>query len=428
MSTNLILREAPPQHQATECIRRPVLGKKVAFFGIFGVQNLGNECTLQAILDCARTRLGERNLYAISFNPGDTTERHNLPAYPVSAQDFSHVRQGKLAKVFRILFKRIPGELMDWMRAVKALRGTALIVMTGTGMLTDYSTNALGYPYHVFLWVLAARMAGAKVRFVGVGVGPLYDKLSRLFIRWALALADYRSFRDEFSRKRIASVFDSSRDYVFPDLAFSLPRNIFPACSNGSRGNPQIGLGIMDHRDVHMFTATEQEAAYSAYLDKMCDFVQWLVRHGYEVRILQGDARHDLAPRTHLRAKLEALGIRYEEAGIIDEGSSSVAELLRQLAKVDIVISPRFHNLLLGLMMNIPGISLSYDPKNDMLLEGVGLGKYRQPIFELNVQLLIQQLIELQARTDDVKPLIAERAADYRRMLDVQYDLIFRDV
>jgi polysaccharide pyruvyl transferase WcaK-like protein len=160
----------------------------------------------------------------------------------------------------------------------------------------------------------------------------------------------------------------------------------------------------------------------------MCEFVQWLINHDYEVRILQGDAKHDPHARADLKARLEQQGIRYEQAGIFDEGGSSVEELLEQLAQVDMVVSPRFHNLLLGMMMNIPAISISYDPKSDALLEGVGLGRYRQELFQLDVQLLIQHFIELQERIPEVKRMINERASYYRRLLDDQYDLIFGDV
>ena len=80
------------------------------------------------------------------------------------------------------------------------------------------------------------------------------------------------------------------------------------------------------------------------------------------------------------------------------------------------------------MMMNIPAISISYDPKSDALLEGVGLGKYRQALFELDVQILIQQFIELQERIPEVKPMISEKANEYRRLLDQQYDLIFEDL
>src|SRR5215831_11098316 len=269
MSTDIAQIRSTPSREAQAPERGAKPAAKVAFFGIFGVQNLGNECTLQAIVHNARERLSDGKFCAISFNPDDTLARHHLAASPMSRQNYTRIRPGRLAKIFRILFRRIPGELIDWVNAIKALRGKDLVVMTGTGMLTDYSTTAFGFPYHVFRWSLAARLAGCRVRFVGVGVGPIYQRMSRQFIRWALKLADYKSFRDEFSKSRIRGVYDSSKDHVFPDLAFSLPQVMFPPRRARGRQKQQIGLGIMDHRDIHLFSGVEQEAEYSAYLDKM---------------------------------------------------------------------------------------------------------------------------------------------------------------
>jgi polysaccharide pyruvyl transferase WcaK-like protein len=409
--------------------RRNSKRAKVAFFGIFGIHNLGNECTLQSILQGARRYLPSSDIYAISFDPSDTLRRHGLTAIPVTKQTFSHPSRsgfiGRLAKPFRVL-RRIKNEILDWAAAVKALRGTDLVIMTGTGMLTDYLTTALGFPYHVFRWTAAARLAGCKVRFVGVGVGPIYGKLSRWFITKALSLADYRSFRDQNSKNRIRkNGFIRDKDPVFPDLVFSLAEESLGKRPAGDGEVRQVGLGVMDHRDVHMWSDEEHQARYAAYLQKMCEFTQWLVSHNYSVRILQGDARHDAATRAELKALLGQRGIQYDESGIHDEGGDSVEDLIAQIAKADIVVSPRFHNLLLGLMMDIPAISISYDPKNDCLLEGVGLGDYRQALTELDVNKLIDQFTRLRAQVEQVKPLIAEKSVEYRALLEDQYELIF---
>lgn len=405
---------------------------KIAFFGIFGIQNLGNECTLQSILQNARKRLPEQEIFAISFNPEDTARRHNLAAFPVSKQNFAGIvrragLRGRLEKLVRIC-KRVPGELGDWLAAIKALHGTDLVFMTGTGMLTDYMTTASGFPYDVFRWTAAARLAGCKVRFVGVGVGPIYGWLSRKLITTALSVADYRSFRDQNSKNRIKkNGFDSDLDPVVPDLVFSLEAESFPRRSRLKREIRQVGLGVMDHRDIHLWNSEEHQAQYSAYLDKMCKFVEWLLQHGYQVRILQGDAKHDASTRSELKARLERRGIRYSDFGIIDEGSTTVEDLIAQISEVDIVVSPRFHNLLLGLMMNIPTISISYDPKNDSLLDGVGLGEYCQPLSEFDLGKLIHQFTCLEARSEQVKPVIESKAREYRNLLDKQYDVIFRE-
>jgi polysaccharide pyruvyl transferase WcaK-like protein len=405
---------------------------KIVFFGIFGIENLGNECTLQSILQNARKRMPDAEIGAISYNPADTDERHHLVAIRVSHQNFAGVVRrgglaGKVAKVTRML-RRIPGEFNDWRQAVKGLRGTDLVVMTGTGMLTDYMTTASGFPYDVFRWTAAARLAGCKVRFVGVGVGPIYGKLSRFFITKALGWSDYRSFRDQNSKDRIRkNGFIRDQDPVYPDLVFSLSPQSFPQRPNRKGPIRTVGLGVMDHRDIHLWDSEKHQAHYAFYLDTMADFVIWLVEHNYAVRILQGDSKNDASTREELRARLEKRGIRYEQSGIIDEGSTTVEELIAQIATVDLVVSPRFHNLLLGLMMDIPTVSISYDPKNDCLLDSVGLRKYCQPIEELNLQILIDQFSELAARSEEVRPTIERKSAEFRALLDQQYDRIFSE-
>lgn len=402
---------------------------KIAFFGIFGVHNLGNECTLQAILHNAREWLPGAELSSISYDPDDTALRHGVKAVPVnggSARNTGAARSGGISRLGRILFHRLPGELRELWRARQALKGIDLVVMTGTGMLTDYMTTAAGFPYDVFKWSLAARLAGCKLRFVGVGVGPIYGRVSRWLIKRALRLADFRSFRDENSRNRIRKIgFNSERDAIFPDLAFSLPPAIFPQRPSRKRPKPVVGLGIMDHRDIHIATREQQQANYTAYLEKMCEFVSWLVANGHTVRILQGDFKYDRTPRADLKAKLEAGGVRYEQAGIIDEDTTTVEELLPQLADCDFIVSPRFHNLVLGLMLTKPVISISYDPKSDALLEAFGLDRYRQALTELDVKKLMDQFILLKANEERIKPTIAEVAVQNRRLLREEYELIF---
>ena len=433
MAMTAMNTEASPASESKLPSQPKLEHPKVAVYGVFGIKNLGNECTLQAILHNFQERLPGGEVYSICYRPDDTSLRHNIPGVaicsPGRSSDETVERSGGISRLFRICFQRIPGEIWHWWKAVRNLRGTELVVMTGTGMLTDYSTSAFGYPYDVFMWTVAARLVGCKVRFVGVGVGPIYSSVSRFFIRTALSLADYRSFRDQFSKNRIEKFgFDSRRDPVFPDLAFSLPEQVFPHPVKQTRQKVQVGLGVMDHRDIHVHpTIEEQETAYSTYLDKMCEFVSWLTKNGYGIRILQGDSKYDTRTRAELKARLEQRGIRYDQARIIDEDTATVEELLAQLAEVDIIVSPRFHNLLLGMMLDVPVVSISYDPKNDALLEGMGLGKYCQSLTGLDVQKLIEQFVDIQAKAKEVKPLIRDKASEYRSLLAQQYDLIFGD-
>ena len=88
---------------------------------------------------------------------------------------------------------------------------------------------------------------------------------------------------------------------------------------------------------------------------------------------------------------------------------------MAQLAQIDVVVSPRHYNLVLGLMLDKPAIAIAYDSKHEALLEGFGLGRYCQPIDNVNVDLLIEQFTDLDARVEEIRILLRKRTAEYRR-------------
>jgi polysaccharide pyruvyl transferase WcaK-like protein len=71
-----------------------------------------------------------------------------------------------------------------------------MLVVPGTGLLTDaYGLLSWG-PYNMFKWSLAAKLRCCKLVFVSVGAGPIYSALGRWLVKSALSLADFRSYRD----------------------------------------------------------------------------------------------------------------------------------------------------------------------------------------------------------------------------------------
>jgi polysaccharide pyruvyl transferase WcaK-like protein len=407
--------------------------KRIALFGIFGIQNLGNECTLEAMLYNVRRLYPEMDIYGICYEPEDTYKRHALPAVPISSvkNPAPKIRTGGrrwFAKPIRMLFYRLPAELLDWIRAIRELWGTRLMMMTGTGMLTDYSTSCLGYPYDVLKWAVAAKLVGCRIRFIGVGVGPIYDRLSRNFIKIALRLADYRSFRDELSKSRIQNLgFHALNDPVVPDLAFSMPQHTSHSeCTE--KCNPTVGLGLLRHVDAHVSEEKDRITAYQKYLAIMCQFATWLLDQGYKIRILQGDTRHDGIVRRDFRNEMERRGIQYETSGIVDEDIVSVEDLLRQLFQVDIVVSSRYHNLILALLLNKPVISISYDRKNDALLDAFSLGKYCQAIDNVKLDRLMEQFLDLIKESAGIEENLRHKIASWRLLLEQQYKAVFTDI
>jgi polysaccharide pyruvyl transferase WcaK-like protein len=399
----------------------------ISLFGVFGAGNLGNECTLQALLYNLRKQLPGAKINCICTGPGEVAATYGIDAVPIK----EGARKGKgpaKSKIFRILRKivvGIPTDLLRWRRAVRVMRGCDMLVMTGTGMLGDFGISAFGLHYEILRWSIAAKLSRTKLLFVSVGAGPIHDPLSRRFVKAALSLADYRSYRDSFSKEYMESIgFKANADSVYPDLAFSLPRTEIPKRHNRNGSRPVIGVGVITYFDRRS-RAEDADEIYRNYIGKIADLVRWLIDHQYRVRLLIGDVVYDQRVREDLKVVLEAQGVSYRDGQLIDEPAESLADVLTQLASTDMLIASRFHNVLLGLMVTQLVVAISYHQKVEALVSGVGLQDFCQDIEELKIDKLIQQVTTLDQMRDAIRPKIEARTELYRTELDEQYTRIF---
>src|SRR6266849_9408051 len=60
---------------------------RISFYGNFGAGNLGNECTLQAVIEQTLRRWPDAQLLCFCTNPQDVRTRHNIAALPSEAVD-----------------------------------------------------------------------------------------------------------------------------------------------------------------------------------------------------------------------------------------------------------------------------------------------------------------------------------------------------
>ena len=399
----------------------------IALFGNFGTRNLGNECTLQAVIHNIHRHAPGVGVTCICSNPDEVTATYGISALPMYSRPRrrSAAPRGGLRAFLRRLFVRVPQELLHWARAFRSLKGTAILVMTGTGMLGDFGITPGDLHYEILKWSLMAKLGGCAVVFLSVGASHLDHPVSRWLVRRSLSLADYRSFRDGFSRDYLASIGAPTRnDPVYPDLAFSFCRRALAGVPAGRPSGRVVGLGLMDYYGKQSRPEVG-ENRYRAYVETMAQFTGWLLREGYTVRLIIGDLSYDTHVKADLIATLRRDGIVYDPRQIIDDPVASLPDLLAQLAATDVVVATRFHNVLLSLLLNKPVISISYDQKNDAVMAQAGLLDYCQPIDLLNARTLIQQLVRLEANRDALKADLPSRVEQQRQRLEEQYTRIF---
>jgi polysaccharide pyruvyl transferase WcaK-like protein len=395
---------------------------RIAFWGNFGTRNLGNECTLAAVLHNARVRRPDAAFVCFCTAPADAEKRHGIPCFPLNT---SRPGPGPRPPFPVRLVRRLWAELRGWREALAQTRETELLVLTGTGMLTDEGEGPLGLPYDMFRWAVAARLSGCRVVFLSVGVEGLHHPLTRLFIRTALKLASSRSYRDTQSRERLrAAGFSNDADAVYPDLAFSLPEGLLRVPPRQKGQAPRVGLGLYAYRDRGA-ASVEDLAEYRSYLEKMCQLAVAVGGKGRPLRLLIGDNTYDEPVLRDVRAALAARGFSGTAPEYEDSPAQSFEEVLAQLAAVDVVVASRFHNVLLALLLGRPVVSLSYNPKNDALMAEVGLGAYASGLDALDVSRVLSELQALEKEASSLLPAVAAKAAEYRMALERQYDAVF---
>ncbi len=405
---------------------------RVALYGNFGAGNLGNECTLQAVIEKIRERCPEAELLCLCTDPDDVRRRHGIAALSASTRGGVEVAAadteaaaavrrsiGLLARLLRVLFRRIPAELAHWVKMLRVVGSMDLLVVAGTGIVADYMCGPLGWPYDMFKLGVVARLTGAKFVFLSVGAGPIDRRLSRFFLKTSLRLAAQRSYRDEASKRYLQSIgFDAARDPVFPDVVFGLGERHLKAPAAALAVRRIVGLGLKDYSGVVGLLET---AEYRHYMETMCAFVAWLHAHGYAVRVLIGDFQYDSRVRDEFVALYRSRYPAADPALLIAEPALSVDELLRQLAEIDCVISPRYHNLVMSMIQDKPAMALSDHAKLDALLIELDLARYLVPLAGLDSGALIARFEQFEGESARLKDHIRGRLARYRGAIDTLY-------
>jgi len=278
--------------------------KKIAFFGHFDSTNFGNESTLQAILYHLRCFHPDAEVTCICTGPEATAATHQIEAVPLTERLVSsRFPRNPLLRVVRRVCIGIPSELYRWVKGLMRLRRTDMLIIPGTGLLTDaYGLLSWG-PYNMFKWSLIAKICRCKLLFVSVGAGPIYGALGRCFVKSALSLADFRSYRENSTMQYLKGIgFRADNDQVYPDLVFSLPEAVIPHQDTKKSRRSVVGLGLMGDAGKYSVSRPSNEI-YRAYLENLVRVVRWLLAHEHDVRLLIGDL-DDVRPTQEFRGLL----------------------------------------------------------------------------------------------------------------------------
>lgn len=380
--------------------------KRIGLFGLFGSGNSGNDASLEAMVGFLRQVRPDAELVcfcACSAGADDVVTRTlDLPAIPFA---LARPKAGLLRILDRFSLQ-VPRQLASLVRALVQMRRLEVLIIPGTGILDDFQESPLGMPLVLFGWCLAAKLCRARIAFVSIGAGPIEHPLSRWLMTSAIAMADYRSYRDTGSRAFMERIgFDTRNDAVYPDIAFKVPEPSLPPRHDADRPLA-VGVGVMSYHGWRT-DRCRGAAIYETYIAKISQFVLWLLDQGHAVRILMG-AEGDRQAMADLVARVAAATPGVPQNRLHADPVHSLHELMQQIAETDMVVATRFHNIVSALKLRKPTVSLGYAQKNDLLMAEMGLGGFCQHIEDLDLRLLFEQFEQLRANRKQYEERLRE--------------------
>jgi len=311
-------------------------------------------------------------------------------------------------------------ELRFLFDAARLMRGTDLLLLTGSGVLSDHFGGAMNCPWTIFRWVVLARMAGARVAILSAGAGPLDSPLSRFLIQRSLRLAWYRSYRDETSARVIDALGVPGRATIVPDLAYSLEFPRPPARQPDCR--PLVGINAFPHNPRYWPLADDR--VYRRYVRALAIFAGWLLDNKYRVYFFPTQLRADPPVIADVKAILVTDSREGLAEELVDRPTGDVPQLLDTLAETDVVVATRFHAIALALAVPAPVLAISNHHKMSDLMKAAGQGRYLLDVETVTAEALIERFTLLEFNADAIRGELRHHIAGYRRALEQQYDLV----
>jgi len=433
--------------------------KRIGIVGHYGVGNLGDDTVVAILINKIRERYPNVEVLGFCLKPADTEWRHGIKAFPIlrpnevslprnepplSRVDLKptlRIEVKRLLKKCPILFKplqglkiglcEILGELSFWRRSFQRLRGCDLLIVPGSGPLTDWwGAGPWAHPYSLLGWFSLARMTGTKVIALSIGSERLNTRLGKRFCKWALSMAHYRSFRDRYSRDTMEALGLKGHNPVFPDQGFALLD--ITGCNRAQRtqtecGEPSAGLTVgVNPIDKRTCVAEgEDDSWYGRYIENLSAFLLWLIQKGHRIAFCPTDW-HDASCVDDIVEKITGACPPEDVAGrIMQDPVATTEALIARIQLCDLMIASRFHGVVLPFALQKPVLAISYGRKMGDLMSECGQADFHFAMNEADLEHMKRAFQALEKKRHAIAQHLESVVADLRASLERQYEEVF---
>jgi polysaccharide pyruvyl transferase WcaK-like protein len=424
--------------------------KTVGLLDHMGGGNLGDDGTQEAVIHNIRSRWPSAAIFTFSMNPSDSEARHGIGSYAIRRKTWTfgatstdgtlnfqrrvkaaalvHPALLALLRTIYTLAFKIPaacyGEVCFLARSLRVLRSFDLLVISGGGQLTESWGGPWEFPYTIFKWIFLARLARVKPVFLNVGAGPLARPLSKYFIRTALSLADYVSFRDTKSADLIQHIGFRGDTPVFPDAVYSLKIDSCSARRPATQRPTNVGIAPMPYGLKPLY-ADGNPHAYDSLIRGLAAVGSRLLADEGRITLFCTDIGVD-PPSVHdLQRAINNTRSLLSDDLVDVVVPRSTTDLLCTMSAMDYVITCRFHGVVFAHLLNIPVIALSHHPKVMTLMDDLGLSRYCLDIRTVDADTLTDTFSDLVLNAAQIKSRMNAMYSSYKDMLARQFDDLF---
>ena len=384
--------------------RRRRAPRPIALYGLIGSGNVGNDASFETALDWLGTQDPEREVWCITPAVEEVRSRYGVRAVPLSWRGASGRVPGPLRALARIV-ERIVDVPRSWLMA----GSVGAVVVPGMGVFEDsLGVMPWGLPLSLFLMALACRLRGREFVLLGVGAEPTANRFTRwLFVRTA-RLATGLSFRDSWSAEVMREAGLRTSAATYHDLAFAHPDRAAVAPSPGL-----VVVGVMAYYGRRDDPA-RGAAVRRAYVDTLVQALRQLLDDGARIVLVGGDAVDDDVA-LEIRGLLQAGSPGLDPDRVVVSRATTFTDLSAEVARAEVVVASRFHNVVCGLRLARPTVSVGYAHKSVRLMSEVGLEEYCQNILELDADRLVAQVRSARSSGDSISFRLGEVARIWER-------------
>lgn len=325
--------------------------KETIVIGYFGKGNVGDEAILSSTLHGI---LKHEKVIVVSDNPDETTRLH-------------YVKSIKFKHLFSLPF---------WI----VLKRPKRILFPGGGYFYGNAVRAAA------LITAVGKIFGSKVDIVAVGIGPYlnheimgfynnkdkFKGLNKYCLRLMFTISDYKSVRDEFSKKMV--ILSGERNVkIDSDPALSLKpvdKQYALELFNGALpklNRPIVGFNLRYIPDKRIMNKiiTETSKVCKFIIEKLNGsvvFVPFGVRYQSEMGkfdlINDDEFAYNMFKQIYTSDRIYLLRGRY-----------TPSELLGMFRFFDAVIGMRLHSIVFSHIMKVPVFAISYEQKIDSFVK-----------------------------------------------------------